>query len=104
LVLFHYSGPLLFFMTEVHHATALFTGRVQGVGFRYQTLQVAREFEVSGFVQNLADGRVHLEAEGPADEVRGFLAAVRERMESHIRQMAQTEAKRAPQFQGFSIR
>ncbi len=91
-------------MTEVHHATALFTGRVQGVGFRYQTLQVAKEFDVSGFVKNLGDGRVHLEAEGTANEVRDFLVAVQERMESYIRKVEQSEAKRPPQFQGFAIR
>ena len=60
-------------MPEVHHATVYFTGRVQGVGFRYQALQVAREFEVSGVVQNLPDGRVQLEAEGAAEEVRAFI-------------------------------
>ena len=91
-------------MTEVVHATVWFTGRVQGVGFRYQTLQVAKEFEVSGNVQNLPDGRVLLEAEGAEGEVRGFVAAVQERMESYIRKTEQTDARRAPQFSGFSIR
>ena len=91
-------------MTEVHHVTARFSGRVQGVGFRYQTLQVAREFEVSGFVQNLTDGRVLLEVEGTLDEVRGFVSAVQERMESHVRKVEQSEVKRVPQFQGFTIR
>ena len=81
-----------------------FSGRVQGVGFRYQTLQVAKGFEVSGFVANLPDGRVHLEAEGSAGEVRDFVAAVEERMAGHIRKVEQTEARRAAQFQGFSIR
>lgn len=91
-------------MPEVHHATAYFTGRVQGVGFRYQTLQVAKEFEVSGFVMNLPDGRVQLEAEGAAAEVRDFVIAVRERMEGYVRKVEQTETQRAAQFQGFSIR
>ena len=91
-------------MPEVHHATVYFSGRVQGVGFRYQTLQLAREFEVSGVVQNLPDGRVQLEAEGTADEVRAFIAAVAERMEGYIRKVEQTEAARAPQFQGFGLR
>lgn len=91
-------------MPEVLHASVWFTGRVQGVGFRYQALQVAKEFEVSGSVQNLPDGRVLLEAEGAEGEVRGFVAAVRERLESYIRQVEQTEARRAPQFRGFSIR
>jgi acylphosphatase len=89
---------------EVHHATVFFTGRVQGVGFRYQTLQVAKGFEVSGFVANLPDGRVHLEAEGAMAEVRDFIVAVQERMEGYIRKVEQTETKRAAQFQGFSIR
>ena len=39
-------------MTEVHHATVFFTGRVQGVGFRYSALQVALGFEVNGQVRN----------------------------------------------------
>lgn len=91
-------------MPEVHYVTVYFSGRVQGVGFRYQTLQLAREFEVSGVVQNLSDGRVQLEAEGAADEVRAFIAAVAERMEGYIRKVEQTETVRAPQFQGFGLR
>ncbi|SDS64860.1 acylphosphatase [Opitutus sp. GAS368] len=91
-------------MSEVHHATVFFTGRVQGVGFRYQALQVAKGFEVSGFVQNLPDGRVQLEAEGAAPEVREFITAVQERMEGYIRQTEQSEAKRAAQYAGFTIR
>jgi acylphosphatase len=91
-------------MSEVHHATAFFTGRVQGVGFRYQALQVAKGFEVSGFVMNLPDGRVQLEAEGATAEVRDFVIAVQERMDGYIRKVEQTETKRAAKFQGFSIR
>lgn len=74
------------------------------MGFRYQTLQVAKGFEVTGFVMNLPDGRVQLEAEGAAAEVRDFIVAVRERMEGYVRKVEQTETQRAAQFQGFSIR
>jgi len=91
-------------MSEVHHATVFFTGHVQGVGFRYQAMQVAKGFEVSGYVMNLPDGRVQLEAEGAAAEVRDFIVAVHERMEGYIRKVEQTETQRAPKFQGFSIR
>ena len=90
-------------MLEVYHVTAFFIGRVQGVGFRYQTMQVAKEFDVSGFVRNLPDGRVQLEAEGSADEVRGFVIAVHERMTGFVRKVEQTEARRPSQFRGFSI-
>ncbi len=91
-------------MPEVHHETAYFTGRVQGVGFRYAALQVAKEFEVSGFVCNLPDGRVHLEAEGASAEVDAFIAAVEERMHGHVRKVERLKAAREPQFSGFSIR
>ena len=90
-------------MPQVHHVTAFFTGRVQGVGFRYQTLQVAKEFEVSGFAKNLPDGRVQLEAEGTVEETRAFVVAVQERMTGYIRKTEQSEAERASQFRGFSI-
>ena len=91
-------------MSGVYHATVFFSGRVQGVGFRYQALQVAKEFEVSGWVANLPDGRVRLEAEGAPGEVKDFLTAVQERMEGHIRQVEQSHEMRPPQFTGFVIR
>jgi acylphosphatase len=91
-------------MPEVHHETAYFTGRVQGVGFRYAALQAAKEFDVTGFVTNLPDGRVHLEAEGRPDEVGAFIAAVEERMHGYIRKVERLKANRAGQFAGFSIR
>jgi acylphosphatase len=91
-------------MPQVCHATVFFSGRVQGVGFRYQTVQVAREFEVAGWVQNLPDGRVQLEAEGQPQEVADFIAALHERMEGHIRKTERSTTKRAPQFSGFTIK
>jgi acylphosphatase len=91
-------------MTGVYHATVFFSGRVQGVGFRYQTLQVAKEFEISGWVANLPDGRVQLEAEGQPAEVKDFIAAVRDRMEGHIRKVEQSATTRPPQYAGFTIR
>ena len=91
-------------MSGVYHTMVFFSGRVQGVGFRYQTVQVAKEFEVSGWVMNLPDGRVLLEAEGRAHEVRDFVAAVQERLMGYIRKTEQTEETRPPQFSGFAIR
>ena len=91
-------------MPEIHHETAFFTGRVQGVGFRYSALQAAREFEVAGFVTNLPDGRVLLEAEGAPGEVDAFINAVHERMHGYVRKVDRFTARREPQFSGFSIR
>ena len=91
-------------MTEVHHETVFFTGHVQGVGFRYSTLQVAKEFEVTGVVRNLPDGRVQLEVEGALAEVGAFLQALEERMHGHILKKERLKGgKRTPQFTGFQI-
>jgi acylphosphatase len=54
-----------------------YSGRVQGVGFRYTARTVATGFEITGFVRNLPDGRVELLAEGDGDELETFRAAVR---------------------------
>ena len=90
---------------EIERSTVHFQGRVQGVGFRYAALQVAAEFEVAGFVQNLADGRVLVEVEGKPEEVTAYITALEERMQGYVRK---TERSPRPtvvrQFQGFIIR
>jgi acylphosphatase len=91
-------------MADVHHETVFFTGHVQGVGFRYAVLQVAKEFEVAGAVSNLADGRVLLEAEGVAAEVAAFVAAVEEKMHGYVRKVERRSERRAAQFAGFVIK
>src|SRR5947199_8607559 len=55
-----------------------YEGRVQGVGFRYSVRQIARGFNVTGWVRNLADGRVELQASGEAEEVSAFLEGIRQ--------------------------
>ncbi|MDM8266523.1 acylphosphatase [Limosilactobacillus pontis] len=49
------------------------TGRVQGVGFRWGTLQIARQLGLCGFVRNQADGTVYVEAQGPKETVDRFI-------------------------------
>lgn len=91
-------------MAEVDHEIIHFTGRVQGVGFRYTTRQTAKEFDVTGYVRNLPDGRVLLEVEGAGRDIREFVAAVEERMHGYIRQTERQAGRRPAQFQGFEIR
>jgi acylphosphatase len=54
----------------------VYTGRVQGVGFRYTVKSLVPGFEVTGAVRNLADGRVELIAEGTREELEAFHAAI----------------------------
>ena len=65
-----------------------YEGRVQGVGFRATVKGIARGYEVVGWVKNLPDGRVELQASGDADEVEAFLEAIAEsELKSHIRKV-----------------
>ena len=91
-------------MSQVHHESVFFSGHVQGVGFRYSVLQVAKEFDVAGFVSNLADGRVQLEAEGKPADVAAFVDAVQEKMHGYIRKAERSSRPRPAQFSGFTIR
>jgi acylphosphatase len=91
-------------MSEVHHETIYFTGHVQGVGFRYSTLQVAKEYDVSGYVKNLSDGRVQVEVEGTPAEVGAFVSAIEERMHGYVRKTERTPSRRNPEYTGFAIR
>ena len=82
----------------------VFSGWVQGVGFRYATEHVARGFDVTGYVMNLSDGSVECVAEGDRAELEAFLEAVSERMESHIRDREITWGPARGSFDRFGIR
>ena len=56
----------------------LFSGRVQGIGFRYTVKQTALGYEVTGWVKNLSDGRVEMLSEGERSELEAFQAAIPE--------------------------
>ncbi len=83
---------------------AWFNGLVQGVGFRYETLKIAKGYEVTGFVENLSDGRVHLLAQGTPDETRAFVAAVSENLSDYIREVEEQSRPCATPLGTFEIR
>jgi acylphosphatase len=58
--------------------TIYYSGRVQGVGFRYTVKSLTLGFDVRGFVRNLVDGRVELSIEGEKEELEAFQVAVME--------------------------
>jgi acylphosphatase len=62
-----------------------FSGKVQGVGFRYTTRDIATRHRVAGFVQNLDDGRVLLVVEGERLDIDGFLNDLRAEAQRNIR-------------------
>ena len=82
-----------------------YSGRVQGIGFRYTSRWLAQGRAVGGYVRNLPDGRVELVAEGEQAEVDALLDAIRQRLGDHIRDVqVVTEPPDDPPLSEFSIR
>jgi acylphosphatase len=84
---------------EIH-----FSGRVQGVGFRYTTRSLAAGCRITGFVRNLPDGRVQLVMEGTADEMNRFLVELHKEMGQYIFDQTEIVRPASHKFQGFEIR
>ncbi len=80
-----------------------FKGRVQGVGFRYKTLQLSKAYEVVGFVRNLDDGRVHLCALGEKSECRDFVEDVKNTMSPFIKDFFEQEDFFNDSYKNFTI-
>ena len=83
----------------------LYSGSVQGVGFRYTVKRIATGYEITGTIRNLPDGRVELVAEGLEDELEAFRQAIRESGLGHFMQEGNVSAGLAArnEFRGFEI-
>jgi acylphosphatase len=82
----------------------LYSGRVQGVGFRYSVRAVATGFDVSGTVRNLSDGRVELLAEGDKTELDAFRAAILDSgLAANVRHEDVAWSEATGGFRGFEI-
>ena len=84
--------------------TYLFSGHVQGVGFRYTTLAIAKLHAVAGYVRNLPDGRVELVMEGEPAELAQVATPLKEQMEGHISRVTEDPSPATGEFKDFSIR
>ena len=87
-------------MTAKH---VLYAGRVQGVGFRQTTSEIAEGFTVAGYVRNLPSGDVELLVQGDAAEIELFLKLIDRRMASYIRSRTVTDTA-VGELDGFEIR
>lgn len=83
----------------------IFEGRVQGVGFRYTVKDLARGFEVCGWVKNRDDGTVEMQVTGLADEVDLFIKEIAEEsnVAHHIRNHYTTTIPPLENCTGFRI-
>lgn len=71
-------------MVGLRRVHVIYSGTVQGVGFRFTTQRIARTLDLSGFVRNQGDGTVEAVCEGEEPQLEAFLAAVRKSMCGYI--------------------
>jgi acylphosphatase len=82
-----------------------YDGNVQGVGFRWTVRDAAKGFDVTGWVRNLPDGRVELQATGEEDEVRAFLDRIAQgELHSLIHKQTENKLEKPVAARGFEIR
>jgi acylphosphatase len=99
-----HSAPLPFLRMNRQRVSVHYSGRVQGVGFRYTVKTVVTGFDVMGTVRNLPDGRVELIAEGDRTELEAFLEAIRDSgLGSHIRDESVSWIGATGGLRGFHI-
>ncbi|MEX1049809.1 MAG: acylphosphatase [Akkermansiaceae bacterium] len=83
----------------------IFEGRVQGVGFRYTVKDLARGFEVCGWVKNLPEGSVELQVMGEDNEVESFIKEITEEsnVAHHIKNLSARKVPLLENCRGFQI-
>ena len=81
----------------------LFSGAVQGVGFRYTACRSAAGYDVTGTVRNLPDGGVQCVIEGEPLQIDAFLADLRQRMSGYIGGEKQTTLPCTGRYSGFGV-
>jgi acylphosphatase len=80
------------------------TGRVQGVSFRYHARVCARRLGLTGWVRNLADGRVELVAEGAPEQLRALLDWCGEGpAAARVDRVEHREGAASGEFEGFAV-
>lgn len=81
-----------------------YSGRVQGVGFRFTAEAVAAGLGLTGWVRNLADGGVELVCEGKEQDLHKVLAKIDDTFSSYIRQKSVNWQPATAEFTNFEIK
>ena len=80
-----------------------FSGNVQGVGFRYRSFYIAQSLGLTGWVENLGDGRGEMEVQGSEVSIREMLARIQQQRWINVTDMEITEIP-CEEERGFKIR
>ncbi|MGB9711579.1 MAG: acylphosphatase [Dissulfurimicrobium sp.] len=84
---------------------AFISGRVQGVFYRASAMDKAMQLDLTGWVKNLADGRVELVAEGSSEAIDAFISWCRKGPPyAHVTNIEVQEQEATGEFDRFSMR
>lgn len=83
----------------------IFEGRVQGVGFRYSCKELAKGYDLTGSVENQADGSVKVILQGDEEEIEEYLRDLSEEsaLSHHIKSQMTTPIEVDAGIRGFVI-
>lgn len=81
-----------------------YSGRVQGVGFRYTAQDIAMSLGLTGWIKNLEDGRVEIVAEGKEEDLKEFLDKISKgQLSRYIKDVELSLEKPTREFDSFDI-
>lgn len=81
----------------------IFIGQVQGVGFRFTALNIAKRYNLTGLVRNLLSGAVEMIAQGPSDDIDSCVRDINESFAGYISETKVQEADLNPEYRDFKI-
>ena len=85
----------------VRRGRFLFLGRVQKVGFRQEVCELAARLDLTGFCQNLPDGSVLAEIQGPSNRIEYLITFMSSLKRIHIKELHRQSLEPVPHDQGF---
>jgi acylphosphatase len=89
--------------TAMKRLHATFSGTVQGVGFRYTAIRIAARARVTGWVKNLADGRVEIVAEGAEEALEQVVRELRDYFHTYVRDVHVEWEEPTGEFSKFGV-
>jgi len=81
----------------------IFTGRVQGVGFRFTAFHMANRYQLTGQIRNLNDGSVEMVVQGNSDDINDCIRDIEESFTGCISKTRIEEIPCDPRYKDFKI-
>ena len=82
----------------------VFSGDVQGIGFRYTAHRIADRYSLTGYVRNAPDGNVELLLQGHPKDIEECIDDIKETFNRYIRNVQSEDAPFNPEYDSFIIR